>query len=83
MSRCVHPHIYLLASSTVTDEVDRVGAWAALLRVHAAVVPKLERRPVSASRRSSLGTTAACTRSRAAQAPTRSTSSVTVLDASR
>lgn len=24
-------------------EVDRVGAWAALLRVHAAVVPKLER----------------------------------------
>ena len=27
----------------VTEEVDRVGAWAALLRVHAAVVPKLER----------------------------------------
>ena len=25
------------------DEVDRVAAWAALLRVHAAVVPKLER----------------------------------------
>ena len=43
----MHPHIHLLASRTVTDEVDevdRVGAWAALLRVHAAVVPKLERR---------------------------------------
>ena len=40
----VHPHIRLLASGTVADEVDRVGAWAALLRVHAAVVPKLERR---------------------------------------
>src|SRR5512139_3518791 len=25
------------------DDVDRVAAWAALLRVHAAVVPKLER----------------------------------------
>ena len=43
----MHPHIHLLASCTVSDEVDevdRVGAWAALLRVHAAVVPKLERR---------------------------------------
>jgi DNA-binding MarR family transcriptional regulator len=40
----VHPHIFLLAFRTVTEEVDRVGAWAALLRVHAAVVPKLERR---------------------------------------
>lgn len=28
----------------MTDEVDRVGAWAALLRAHAAVVPRLERR---------------------------------------
>jgi DNA-binding MarR family transcriptional regulator len=28
----------------MTEAVDRVGAWAALLRVHAAVVPKLERR---------------------------------------
>jgi DNA-binding MarR family transcriptional regulator len=28
----------------MTEDVDRVGAWAALLRVHAAVVPKLERR---------------------------------------
>jgi len=28
----------------VTDDVDRTGAWAALLRTHAAVVPKLERR---------------------------------------
>jgi DNA-binding MarR family transcriptional regulator len=27
----------------VAEEVDRVGAWAALLRTHAAVVPKLER----------------------------------------
>jgi DNA-binding MarR family transcriptional regulator len=44
VSRCVHPHIYLLASWTVTEDVDRAGAWAALLRVHAAVVPKLERR---------------------------------------
>jgi DNA-binding MarR family transcriptional regulator len=26
-----------------SDELDRVGAWAALLRVHAAVVPKLAR----------------------------------------
>jgi DNA-binding MarR family transcriptional regulator len=44
MSRCVHPHIHLLAFAAVTEDVDRVGAWAALLRVHAAVVPKLERR---------------------------------------
>jgi DNA-binding MarR family transcriptional regulator len=44
LSRCVHPHISLISSWTVTEEVDRVGAWAALLRVHAAVVPKLERR---------------------------------------
>ena len=28
----------------MTEPVDRVGAWAALLRVQAAVVPKLERR---------------------------------------
>ncbi|MEO7981797.1 MAG: MarR family transcriptional regulator [Sporichthyaceae bacterium] len=28
----------------MTFEVDRVGAWAALLRAHAAVVPRLERR---------------------------------------
>jgi DNA-binding MarR family transcriptional regulator len=28
----------------MTEDVDRVGAWAALLRTHAAVVPKLERR---------------------------------------
>jgi DNA-binding MarR family transcriptional regulator len=27
----------------MSQDVDRVGAWAALLRVHAAVVPKLER----------------------------------------
>lgn len=27
----------------MSPEVDRIGAWAALLRVHAAVVPKLER----------------------------------------
>jgi DNA-binding MarR family transcriptional regulator len=27
----------------MTQDVDRVGAWAALLRTHAAVVPKLER----------------------------------------
>jgi DNA-binding MarR family transcriptional regulator len=27
----------------MTRDVDRIGAWAALLRVHAAVVPKLER----------------------------------------
>jgi DNA-binding MarR family transcriptional regulator len=27
----------------VSQDVDRIGAWAALLRVHAAVVPKLER----------------------------------------
>jgi DNA-binding MarR family transcriptional regulator len=27
----------------VTQDLDRVGAWAALLRVHAAVVPKLDR----------------------------------------
>src|SRR4029078_3013179 len=44
VSRCVHPHIDLLASRTVTDEADRVGAWGALLRVHAALVPKRERR---------------------------------------
>lgn len=30
------------------DDVDRVGAWAALLRTHAAVVPKLERRLAAA-----------------------------------
>jgi DNA-binding MarR family transcriptional regulator len=28
----------------MVDEVDRVAAWAALLRTHAGVVPKLERR---------------------------------------
>ena len=28
----------------MTDDVDRTEAWAALLRTHAAVVPKLERR---------------------------------------
>jgi DNA-binding MarR family transcriptional regulator len=28
----------------MTNEVDRVAAWAALLRTHASVVPKLERR---------------------------------------
>jgi DNA-binding MarR family transcriptional regulator len=28
---------------SVAVDVDRIGAWAALLRVHAAVVPKLER----------------------------------------
>jgi DNA-binding MarR family transcriptional regulator len=28
----------------MADDVERVGAWAALLRTHAAVVPKLERR---------------------------------------
>jgi DNA-binding MarR family transcriptional regulator len=27
----------------MSQDVDRIGAWAALLRVHAAVVPKLER----------------------------------------
>lgn len=27
----------------MSQDVDRVGAWAAVLRVHAAVVPKLER----------------------------------------
>ena len=28
----------------MAEDVDRVGAWAALLRTHAGVVPKLERR---------------------------------------
>lgn len=32
----------------MSDDVDRVGAWAALLRTHAAVVPKLERRLAAA-----------------------------------
>jgi DNA-binding MarR family transcriptional regulator len=31
----------------MSQDVDRIGAWAALLRVHAAVVPKLERELVS------------------------------------
>lgn len=43
MSRYVRAHIHLLASVVVT-EVDRTAAWAAVLRVHAALVPKLERR---------------------------------------
>ncbi len=35
---------FLRYPPAMTDEVDRVGAWAALLRAHAAVVPRLERR---------------------------------------
>lgn len=39
---CVHAHIGMLTPMG-EDELDRVAPWAALLRVHAAVVPKLAR----------------------------------------
>ena len=40
---CVHAHICGTMSAMTTEAVDRVAAWATLLRVHAAVVPKLAR----------------------------------------
>jgi DNA-binding MarR family transcriptional regulator len=38
---CVRTHCYAHGMSSTAD--GKVGAWAALLRVHAAVVPRLER----------------------------------------
>jgi DNA-binding MarR family transcriptional regulator len=40
--KSVHPHVSAYAAA-MSGEPDAVAAWAALLRVHAAVVPKLER----------------------------------------
>jgi DNA-binding MarR family transcriptional regulator len=43
LSRCVHSHTSGYPGG-VPDQPESVAAWAALLRTHAAVVPKLERR---------------------------------------
>ena len=43
MSRCVPTHV-AASVARVPDEPEGIAAWAALLRAHAAVVPKLERR---------------------------------------
>jgi DNA-binding MarR family transcriptional regulator len=40
----VRAHAHFCYSGPVPDEPEGIAAWAALLRAHAAVVPKLERR---------------------------------------
>lgn len=50
VSRCVRVHIFGIVAAVTGGAGDRVSAWAALLRVHAALVPVLERELAAAHR---------------------------------